>query len=164
WIVGGAVREAALGREVTDLDLAVEGDERAVVQALRGALRGPAFALSAEFGTWRVLAGDGSWGVDVTRLRGGTIDADLALRDFTINALAVPVSDLEADVDPAGGRADLEARVLRAVSEASFRDDPLRVLRAARFAAGLALAVEPATVALARAEAHRAGEPAGERQ
>src|SRR6059036_3413766 len=111
WIVGGAVREAALRREVIDLDLAVAGDEREAVSALRDALGGPAFALSAEFGTWRVLAGDGSWGVDVTRLRGETIDADLALRDFTVNALAVPLADLEACVDPAGGRADLDAGV-----------------------------------------------------
>jgi putative nucleotidyltransferase with HDIG domain len=164
WIVGGAVREAVLRREVTDLDLAVGGDEREVAQTLRGVLGGPAFPLSAEFGTWRVLAGDGSWGVDVTRLRGETIEADLALRDFTINALAVPVADLEACIDPSGGLGDLDARLLRAVSDASFRDDPLRVLRAGRIAAGLGLAVDPGTAALARTEAPRAAEPAGERQ
>ncbi len=67
-------------------------------------------------------------------------------------------------VDPHGGLADLEARLLRAVSESSFVEDPLRLLRAARLAAGLELAVDPATADLARAEARRAAEPAGERQ
>ena len=62
------------------------------------------------------------------------------------------------------GLADLESRLLRAVSERSFADDPLRILRAARIAAGLGLEIDEGTEALARAEAGRAGEPAGERQ
>ena len=77
----------------------------------------------------------------------------------------VPLADLSArPVDPHGGLADLEGRVLRAVSARSFADDPLRILRAARIAAGLAMQVDPGTATLARAEAGRAGEPAGERQ
>ena len=165
WIVGGAIRDAALGREVGDVDLAVAGDERAAAREIGRAAGGPAFRLSEEFASWRALPGEGAWHVDVTRLRGEGIEADLALRDFTVNAIAVPLADLAAPpLDPHGGLADLEDGMLRAVSARSFADDPLRIMRAARIAAGLGLEIDQDTVALARGEARRAGEPAGERQ
>jgi len=163
WIVGGAVRDAALGTEVTDLDLAVAGDPARAAKAIAGAADGHPFELSAEFATWRAVAADRSWQVDVTALRGETIEADLAARDFTLGAVAVPLGGGEP-IDPHGGLADLERRVLRAVGDDSFAADPLRLLRAARLAADLGLEVDPGTVALARAEASRAAEPAGERQ
>ncbi|HUC06643.1 MAG TPA: HD domain-containing protein [Solirubrobacterales bacterium] len=163
WIAGGAVRDAALGRDVVDLDLAVAGDPAPVAKAIARAGEGHSFELSAEFATWRAVAADHSWQIDVTALRGATIEADLAERDFTVGAVAVPLAGGEP-LDPFGGLADLERGLLRVVSESSFAADPLRLLRAARFAAGLELQIDPATVALARAEAARAGEPAGERQ
>lgn len=163
WIAGGAIRDAVLGLAVDDLDLAVEGDPEAVVKAIAREGNGHAFELSAEYATWRAVAADGSWQVDATALRGPTIEADLAERDFTIGAVAVPLAGGEA-IDPFAGLADLDRRLLRAVGERSFATDPLRLLRAARFAAALDLEIEPTTIALARAEAGRAGEPAGERQ
>lgn len=163
WIAGGAVRDAALGREVTDLDLAVGGDPAAVAKAVAQAGDGHAFELSAEFATWRAVAADRSWQVDATALRGETIEADLAARDFTLGAVAVPLAGGEP-IDPHGGLVDLERRRLRVVGANSFRADPLRLLRAARLAADLGLEVDPETAALARAEAHLAAEPAGERQ
>jgi poly(A) polymerase len=165
WIVGGAVRDAILARPVVDLDLAIAGDEADAARRIARAAGGPAFELSAEFGSWRALDGDRAWHVDVSRLRGPQLRDDLAERDFTINAIAVALADPAAEpVDPHGGRADLESRLLRAVSERSFEADPLRLLRAARLAAELELALDPQTVELARAGAARAGEPAGERQ
>ncbi len=164
WIVGGAVRDALLGRAVVDLDLAVAGDERITAKAIAQASGGPAFELSAEFGTWRVLAPGREWHVDVSRLRGDTIEMDLGERDFTVNAVAVAVADPDTPIDPHHGLSDLEARRLRAVSERCFADDPLRLLRAARLGAELDFAIEPGTGALARQSAGRAGEPAGERQ
>jgi poly(A) polymerase len=165
WIVGGSIRDAALGMEVRDVDLAVARDERQVAREIGRVAGGPVFALSEEFASWRALAADGAWHVDVARLRGDGIEADLAARDFTVNAIAVPLADPAAPfVDPHGGLADLQERVLRAVSARSFADDPLRILRAARIAADLALQVERGTAALARAQAERAAEPAGERQ
>ena len=161
-VVGGAVRDAILGREVEDLDLVCAGDPAAVAAALAAPSRGHAFRLSEEFGTWRVSWRDGGH-VDVTALRGAGLADDLAGRDFTVNAIALPLGGAEL-IDPAGGLADIEAGILRAVSERSFEDDPLRVLRAARFAAQLGFEIEPGTAALARAVAARAGEPAGERQ
>ncbi|MGC1167100.1 MAG: HD domain-containing protein [Solirubrobacterales bacterium] len=163
WIVGGAVRDAALGRQVTDLDLAVAGDPGRVARAVAAELGEHAFELSAEFGTWRVVAKDRGWQVDATVLRGDGIDADLAARDFTIGAVAVPLAGREP-LDPFGGLADLERGVLRTVGEGSFDQDPLRLLRAARLAAGLDLEIDSATVALARSCASRAADPAGERQ
>ena len=163
WIAGGAVRDAALGREVTDLDLAVGGDPRQVAKRIAAAGEGHAFELSAEFATWRAVARDHTWQVDATALRGATIEDDLAARDFTIGAVAVPLAGGDP-IDPFGGVADLERRLLRVVSQGSFRADPLRLLRAARLATDLGLTVAPDTAALARAEASIAADPAGERQ
>jgi poly(A) polymerase len=163
WVVGGAVRDAALGRPVTDLDISVAEDPRGVASAIARAGGGHSFELSAEFETWRALDRDGVWQVDVTLLRRGSIESDLAARDFTIGAVAVPLLRGEA-LDPSGGLADLERRTLRAVSERSFADDPLRLLRAARLGAELGLEIDNETQALARAQAPRASEPAGERQ
>ncbi len=164
WIVGGAVRDALGDRGVTDLDLAVDGDPGELARRIadRG---GVAFELSAEFGTWRVLGPDRDWHVDVSALRGGSIAEDLGARDFTVNAIAVALEDpAAAPLDPHGGLADSDARLLRAVSARSFSDDPLRLLRAARLAAQLGFELDPDTVERARDSAARAGEPAGERQ
>jgi len=163
WIAGGAVRDAALGRDVDDLDLAVASDPAAAAKAIAREGNGHSFELSAEYATWRAVAADGSWQVDVTVLRGETIEADLAERDFTVGAVAVPLGGGEP-VDPFGGLPDLEGRLLRVVGPRSFAADPLRLLRAARLAAGLGLEVDAGTASLARAEASHAAEPAGERQ
>jgi putative nucleotidyltransferase with HDIG domain len=163
WIVGGAVRDAALGRDVVDLDLAVAGDPAVPAKAIAREGEGHSFELSAEFATWRAVAADGSWQIDLTGLRGETIEADLGERDFTIGAVAVPLLGGEP-LDPHGGLGDLDRRLLRVVGERSFAADPLRLLRAVRLAAGLGLEVDAATVALARSEAPRAAEAAGERQ
>jgi tRNA nucleotidyltransferase/poly(A) polymerase len=162
WIVGGAVRDAALGGEVEDLDLAVSGDPGRAAKAIAAELGGHAFELSAEFGTWRVASRRG-WQVDVTALRGAAIEDDLAGRDFTIGAVAVPLRGGEP-LDPFGGLRDLEQGRLRAVGPDSFEADPLRLLRAPRLAAELGLAVEPETAALARSAARHGADPAGERQ
>jgi poly(A) polymerase len=163
WVVGGAVRDAVLGHKVDDLDLAVAGDPGAAARAIGTALGEHAFELSAEFGTWRVVAAEHGVQVDITALRGDGIEADLGERDFTIGAIAVPLVGGEP-IDPFGGLADLERRLLRAVAEGSFSADPLRLLRAARLAAELGLEIDPGTAALARAGAARAADPAGERQ
>ncbi len=163
WIAGGAVRDAALGREVTDLDLAVAGDPAPAARAIAAAGEGHAFELSAEFATWRVVARDRAWQVDLTALRGETIGSDLDARDFTLGAVAVPLAGGDP-IDPHGGLGDLERGILRIVGDGSFAADPLRLLRAARIAAELELEIDPGTRALARSEAMRATGAAGERQ
>lgn len=163
WIVGGAIRDAALGRPVSDLDLAVQGDPARAARRLAAAGEAHAFELSSEFSTWRVVDRGGAWQVDLTALRGDSIESDLGERDFTIGAVAVPLAG-GGPIDPHGGLDDLDERVLRAVGPASFVADPLRLLRAARLAAELELRIDPGTVELARAAAGRAADPAGERQ
>jgi len=163
WIVGGAVRDAALGREVTDIDLAVAGSAKAVAEKIAAATGGAIFELSAAYETWRAMERGGAWQVDVTRLRGDSIEEDLGLRDFTIGAVAVPLAAAPL-LDPLGGLGDLAQGTLRAVSGDVFADDPLRLLRAARLAAELRLEIDPETVRLARSHSGTAATPAGERQ
>jgi poly(A) polymerase len=162
WIVGGAVRDAVLGRG-TDVDLAISGSAADAAREIAAGSDAYRFELSGEFATGRVVARDDSWKRDVAELRGRTIEEDLRLRDFTVNAMAVPLEG-GRPIDPTGGLADLEANRLRATSERAFADDPLRIMRAARLAAGLGLEPDAATINLARRESARAGEPAGERQ
>jgi poly(A) polymerase len=164
WIVGGAIRDALLGERVADADLAVErGREEGAARAIAKVAGGTAFRLSEEHASWRAIAPTDGWHVDVVALRAKTIEADLRARDFTVNAIARPLEGGEP-IDPTGGLADSEARVLRAASESAFRDDPMRLLRAPRLAAGHDLAIEPGTADLARSAAGQAADPAGERQ
>jgi putative nucleotidyltransferase with HDIG domain len=162
WLVGGAVRDRLLERPTADLDLVVDGDVGSAARSLARAVRGPAFELSDEFGAWRVMAGDRSWQADLNPLRGGSLEADLALRDFTINAMAQPLEGGER-VDPHGGEADLAARRLRAVGPRAFADDPLRALRLVRLAAELGLEPDAATNDLASRQAARVAAVAQER-
>ena len=162
WLVGGAVRDRLLRRPTADLDLVVDGDVAAAARSLARAVRGPSFELSDEFGAWRVLARDRTWQADLSPLRGGSLEADLALRDFTVNAMAQPLEGGER-VDPHGGEADLAARRLRAVGPRAFADDPLRALRLVRLAAELGLEPVTATSELARAQAPRVAAVAQER-
>jgi putative nucleotidyltransferase with HDIG domain len=165
WIVGGAVRDAALGRDVVDVDMAVAGDEREAARAVAATGGGHAFQLSAAFGAWRAVAAEDAWRVDVSRLRAPSIERDLELRDFTVNAIAVSLSDSGAGpIDPFGGLDDLAAGLLRVPAPGSFEEDPLRVLRAARLASTLALEVDPETARLAGASAGAIDGTAGERQ
>jgi putative nucleotidyltransferase with HDIG domain len=153
WLVGGAVRDRLLGRATTDFDVVVPGDPEQVARAAGREARGHAFELSEEFGAWRVVARDHSWQLDVLGLGEQTLEQDLARRDLTVNAIAQPVAGDGELVDPFGGVGDLDARRLRAVTEHSFSDDPLRTLRLARFAAQLSFTADPDTIALATASA-----------
>ncbi len=152
WIVGGAVRDRLLGRPTADLDLAVPDDPRPAARAIARATGGVAFQLSDAFGAWRVVGPDHAWHVDLVTLRDGDILADLAARDFTVNAMAEPLAGGEL-LDPHGGRADLDARRLRMVSPGALADDPLRTLRAVRLAVNHGLVIEPQTAAAVSREA-----------
>jgi poly(A) polymerase len=167
WIVGGAVRDALLGKPVTDLDLTVRGGSENVARRLAAAVGGPVFPLSEEFGAWRAMDSGRTWTCDVTEMHGEGIDADLARRDFSVNAIAVPLAG-GAVHDPQGGSADLERGVLRVlggpdVEHSAYADDPLRPLRLARFATELELLPEPDTERLTREAAPLVSGAAAER-
>ena len=153
WIGGGTVRDALLGNDsLNEPDLVVTGDAEHAARAVATHADAFVFPLSERFGAWRVIARDRSWQSDITTVR-GAIEEDLALRDFTINAMAVRASDPGPLIDPHNGAADLQQERIRAVSLRTFVDDPLRALRMVRFACDLSFQVEPETAALATAAA-----------
>lgn len=159
YLVGGAVRDLLLGRGRADLDLVVVGDAANLAANL------DADPVEHErFATAKALL-DGHE-VDIATARVETyphpgalpevepaedLDGDLRRRDFTINAMALPLQGDVELIDPWGGRADLEAGLLRALHERSFIDDPTRALRAARYAARFGFEPEPWTAELIRA-------------
>ena len=159
WVVGGAVRDEALGRELVDLDVACREPRQAAKEYAKRS-GGDPFPLSERHGAWRVALEAGRT-VDFTPLHDG-IEDDLATRDFTINAIAVPLAGGE-EVDPHGGRTDLAAKLIRAVTPTVFTDDPLRLLRAARLEDELGFVLEQDTERLVREQAALVTEPARER-
>jgi poly(A) polymerase len=170
WIVGGALRDELLGRPVRDIDIAVAGDPGPVARAVADRVGGPMFRLSEAFGAWRVIDRKRRQVWDFSPLQGATIEEDLAKRDFTVNAMARPVKVFEnlglapgELIDPLGGRADLDARVLRVLGPEAYRQDPLRPLRLARFAAELGFDPDPDTERLTAEAAPKVANAAGER-
>ncbi len=133
-----------LGRDTDDIDVAIAGDPKAHARSLARESGGAAFQLSGAFGAWRVVGPKHAWHVDLVTLRDDDIHSDLAHRDFTINAMAEPLAGGEL-LDPHGGRADLERRLVRMVSAQALEDDPLSSLRAVRIAVELDLQLDPAT-------------------
>ncbi|MFA6317541.1 MAG: polynucleotide adenylyltransferase, partial [Elusimicrobiota bacterium] len=160
-VVGGSVRDALIGLPAKDLDVEVYGVEPTRLQELLKAhfnvsLVGQAFGVIKILGVSMDVSiprresksGLGHKGFDVLSDPGLSLEEASSRRDFTVNAMALDPATGEL-FDPHGGRKDLEARVLRHVSE-KFREDPLRVLRGMQFAARFELTPAPETVALCR--------------
>ncbi|HTP08017.1 MAG TPA: HD domain-containing protein, partial [Anaerolineae bacterium] len=143
WLVGGAVRDLLLGREVHDWDVAVEGDAIRLARATADRLKADVYVLDADFDVARVLVDDTM--IDFARLRDTDLDRDLAGRDFTVNALAIDLDQPDRIIDRFNGQADLEEGVMRAIAETSFTSDPVRLLRAVRQSVALAMAIDPQT-------------------
>jgi tRNA nucleotidyltransferase (CCA-adding enzyme) len=156
YLVGGAVRDLLLGQGRTDIDLVVEGDATALASRLGGEV-----VEHERFATAKARLGEHD--VDIATARAETyphpgalpeveptagIAADLARRDFTINAMAIPLRRDAELIDPHHGRADLESGLLRILHASSFEDDPTRALRAARYAARFGFELEPDTADL----------------
>ena len=164
YLVGGTVRDILLGEQSFDVDIAVEGDAIELAKALAEALDGRVRP-HEKFGTAVVLYGDGGR-IDVVTTRTefydapaalptvehATIREDLFRRDFTINAMAVSLKgdDLGRLVDPFGGRADLDAGVIRVLHNLSFIDDPTRIFRAIRYENRYGFRMDEHTARLAR--------------
>lgn len=158
YLVGGTVRDALLGRESYDLDFAVAGDATAWARRMADRFGGALVVLDAERDVARVVwrTGDRRLYADLAGLRAGDVESDLWLRDFTVNAMALPLQGGRHDgpagglLDPTGGRDDLAARRLRVTTQAAFRDDPLRLLRAVRLRGTLGFAMDADTERLMR--------------
>ena len=158
YLVGGVVRDLLLARPRLDIDVVIEGDVAALADA-------PGFVLESG---GRFLTGKLSLGgaeIDIAQARAetypqpgalpevtpATINQDLARRDFTVNAMAIPLAGNAELIDPHGGLDDLRAGTVRVLHDRSFIDDPTRALRAARYAARFDLELEPRTEKLLRA-------------
>ncbi|MCA1554095.1 MAG: hypothetical protein LC737_06935, partial [Chloroflexi bacterium] len=147
YLVGGTVRDQLRGRESHDLDFVVPNHALPLARELADQLGGAFYPLDSERDTGRIVLHDRTV-VDVAAMRGATIEQDLSLRDFTINAMARPVTDLNELIDPFHGTDDLRASIMRVVSDQSFVLDPVRMLRAIRQSVELGLAIEAETVNL----------------
>ncbi|MFO7675455.1 MAG: HD domain-containing protein [bacterium] len=150
YVVGGALRDILLGRESDDLDFAVSGPGVEFAEAFARRVRGKLVVLSAEDDEARVVSRGRVF--DFNGFAAG-IEADLARRDFTVNAMACEVTPTGPGVllDPFDGRRDLAAGVLRPVSAGALASDPLRLMRALRLGLELGLAVDDAVYEQGRA-------------
>ncbi len=155
--VGGTVRDALLGRDIHDIDLLVAEGAIPLTFRLADALGSPAYVLDAERDIGRILVANEAMTLDVARFRGSSLEDDLRDRDFTMNALALPVDlqsgDLDNIIDQHEGIHDLQARRIRIIHARSISDDPVRALRAARFAVQLGFDMTDGTMAAAQAVA-----------
>ncbi len=158
YLVGGAVRDLLLGRPRTDVDLVVVGDAAGLAARLGGA-----GAEHERFGTVKVEVDGHELDIATARRESyphpgalpdvapaDDIEGDLGRRDFTINAMAIPLGEEPQLIDPRGGRDDLERGLLRVLHERSFEDDPTRAIRAARYASRYGFTPEPETDRLLR--------------
>lgn len=154
-LVGGAVRDALLGRRIKDLDFVVPADAIRLAFKVANSLKLPAYILDRERDTGRVILADGETTLDFARYRGDNLLDDLRFRDFTINAMALPVAarSQASIIDPCQGQVDLQAGLIRLTHPSAIEEDPVRAMRAARHAAELDFNVEDAARDAARVSA-----------
>ncbi|HMK56599.1 MAG TPA: hypothetical protein VK448_08195 [Dissulfurispiraceae bacterium] len=174
FIVGGTVRDLLLGRQINDADITVRRDAIDTGRSFADAAGGSFVLLDKDYGVTRVVKG--SEHLDICAMRGNSISDDLAGRDLSINAMAVPLSSFanqksmvgsedlrQIVIDPYNGLQDLKYRIVRMVSEENLVKDPLRLLRVYRFAAELNFTIEVHTSSAVRANATLISQPAVER-
>jgi tRNA nucleotidyltransferase/poly(A) polymerase len=156
YLVGGAVRDILLGLPPHDFDLAVAGKAIPLARKVANQLKADFYPLDPNRDVGRVLLrdeGDKRLTLDFITLQGADIDADLAARDLTMNAMAIDLRRPDALLDPLGGAADLLSKTVRACGPDSFAADPVRVLRAVRMAATFDMKIEKETRQRMRAAA-----------
>ena len=171
YIVGGAVRDAVLKKQVKDLDLVVKGgpDFSVRVRKLARKLNASVFMLDEERQVARLTQRATGLQLDISPFQGKDLQEDLSLRDYTVNAMALPLTPCYRPlrdkktglfqlpavkrtdiIDPSAGLKDLKAKIIRLVDPKALTEDPLRLLRAFRFSAALSFEIEPKTLKLIR--------------
>jgi len=175
YVVGGFVRDVLLGRDTADIDIAVAADALEIAPRVATALGGKYVPLDRINRVGRVIlvnkgesSTKGQWKLDFSTVK-GTIEQDLAQRDFTIDAIAVDLSQLGKDytdvplIDPFNGWNDLHRGAIRTVTETAFESDAARLLRAVRLAAELGFSIDKETEALIQRQSYLIARVAGER-
>ena len=135
YLVGGSVRDALLGKSFVDRDIAIKGAEE-FAKKLAKKFNATFVVLDPEYKIYRLVLEDKINYLDISEIQGGknaTIENDLARRDFTMNAIAINLSSGEI-IDPFAGKSDIENKIIKHIKDANFEEDPLRILRAFRFA------------------------------
>ncbi|NKQ35959.1 MAG: HDIG domain-containing protein [Chloroflexi bacterium] len=147
YLVGGAVRDALLGRYTNDLDFVLPQGAIKLAFQIGDALGEPAYVLDRARDTGRVVLPGQEMHLDFARFRGPDLLTDLRERDFSINAMALPATAVTraAIIDPFGGQEDLPDSRIRLVNDHALQDDPVRGLRAVRLAASLNFTLTPET-------------------
>ena len=163
FLVGGTVRDYLLNRPTYDRDLIViDEDARVFSENLAKTLDATFIPLDEENKIYRLVLKDKLNYLDITNPIENDLDKDLQRRDFTINALAMDINTGEI-LDKSGGKKDLEQGIIRMISEKNFDDDPLRILRAYRFQAGLGFDIENETLNAIKSRVELISKPAVER-
>jgi len=169
YLVGGFVRDMLLERDTADIDIAVNADALDIAARIADALGGRYVPLDEENGVGRVIIPDSKREIDFTTLK-GSIEQDLAQRDFTIDAMAIEVDKninamLSTDrlIDPFNGRDDLRRGIMRAVSDTCFEADAARLIRAVRLAAELGFSIDSHTETIISHNSQLITSVAGER-
>lgn len=166
YLVGGSVRDALLGRPSQDLDFIIMRRSLQTARAVADALGGAYFTLDEDFQVGRVVLNAGMHPrqeFDFVLVQGGDLQADLRNRDFTMNAMAVSLDDLDTLIDPLGGAQDLLQKKLVPCTRGAFIDDPVRVIRAVRMTAAFDLTISPEVRALIPPAAARLNQVSPER-
>ena len=168
YLVGGSVRDLLLNQSITDFDFALADDAIAFAKAFTDKIGAAFVKLEEQPPTARVVIRETRLTLDFAGFRAETLEADLCLRDLTINAMALNLSSLLTKpevnlINPCGGFSDLEERTLRFPSEGVVIDDPLRLLRVYRFAAQLGFEIPEATIDLIRRHKNRLPQVSPER-
>ncbi len=165
YLVGGVVRDVYLRRPVHDIDLVSATDGQPIARRIANALGGAYYPLDTSRGVGRALVeGEGiPFTIDVAQFRGATLLEDLQDRDFTVNALATPLQQLDMIIDPTDGLADLSRKVVRQCSPNAIQNDPLRMLRAVRLSLSHGLHIIDETKTAIREQRPRLSEVSDER-
>lgn len=151
YLAGGTVRDAVMGRDSDDIDIVIGASPFEVGRDLASAMNGKFVPLDEANDIARIaLYDEAPLHIDLAKMR-GSIEEDLSLRDFTIDAMAVGLGEVDdlnnRIIDPFGGRGDVECRVVRSISEDAFKQDPARLLRAVRLAAEFGYEIDGDTLA-----------------
>ncbi len=151
YLVGGSIRDILLKMALRDIDVAVPSDSLKIAKEFADRIDGSFFVMSEEEGVARVVKKEGrkTLQFDFAMFKGKDISEDLSNRDFTINAMAIKIEagglGLGEVLDPYNGRKDLKDKIIRIVKPNAFSDDPLRMLRALRFASDFDFKIEDKT-------------------
>ena len=172
YLVGGSVRDLLIGKEdIKDIDLLIPSGSEDVARAFADTIKASFFFLDQERKITRVVKQKDNDVIqfDFTNFEGPDLHADLERRDFTINAMALDLREFirtetfDGLIDPFHGREDIQSRLIRMTGPRVLEEDPLRLLRAVRFAATLGFLIEDKTAALIRIESGLLRSPSPER-